>query len=292
MNRSDRRSERKVTFPFFTIITATHNAASHIPRLLDSLARQTCRDFEVIVQDGASSDETVCLIESFRDRLPALSLCSEPDKGIYDAWNKALPRIRGEWVVFLGADDALADPKVLANVRERLAGVLDEIDFAAGHGRMLFGDGTVCLDMRVDLEKSSAFFEVGCPVCHAALFYRRQLFVADRFDVRYRIAADYDFLCRHWQPERVLAVDVLVTEMLAGGVSSSAATRRMALRETMHIAKIRFGRYPRALMLSYAKSLLHGALIFVAGERLGNTLYDRLRRLNGNTPFWSKVNKL
>ncbi|MDR3362753.1 MAG: glycosyltransferase [Desulfovibrio sp.] len=78
--------------PFFTIITATRNAAATLPRLLDFLACQTCRDFELVIQDGASTDGTVGLAEAYRDLLPALSLDSAPDRGIYDAWNKALGR--------------------------------------------------------------------------------------------------------------------------------------------------------------------------------------------------------
>ena len=85
--------------PLFTIITAAYNAAATLPRLLDSLAGQTCRDFELIIQDGASKDDTVAMAESYRHKLPALSLASEPDTGIYDAWNKALSRVRGEWVL-------------------------------------------------------------------------------------------------------------------------------------------------------------------------------------------------
>ena len=85
-----------------TIITATYNATATLPRLLESLATQTCQDFELIIQDGASKDDTVAVAESYRHRLPALSLASEPDTGIYDAWNKALSRVRGEWVLVFG----------------------------------------------------------------------------------------------------------------------------------------------------------------------------------------------
>ena len=55
--------------PFFTIITATYNAAATLPRLLESLAAQTCRDFVWVAQDGASNDDTLAVIEQWRERL-------------------------------------------------------------------------------------------------------------------------------------------------------------------------------------------------------------------------------
>ncbi|MDR0467100.1 MAG: glycosyltransferase, partial [Deltaproteobacteria bacterium] len=84
-------------FPFFSVITATRNAGATLPRLLESLASQTCRDFELIIQDGASTDDTLAIVEAWRERLPALSPASGPDMGVSDAWNRALPRIRGQW---------------------------------------------------------------------------------------------------------------------------------------------------------------------------------------------------
>ena len=73
--------------PCFTIITSTWNAAATLPRLLDSLAAQTCRDFNWIVQDGASSDATLDIVERYRDRLPEILTAGGRDNGIYDAWN-------------------------------------------------------------------------------------------------------------------------------------------------------------------------------------------------------------
>src|SRR5688500_8811110 len=91
--------------PRFSIITSTFNAAAALPSTAQSLARQTCRDFEWIVMDAASRDGTAEVARGFGELVT--TLVSEPDRGIYDAWNKALPRLRGEWVLFLGAGDSL-----------------------------------------------------------------------------------------------------------------------------------------------------------------------------------------
>lgn len=62
-----------MTAPFFSIVTATYNAEKTLPRLLNSLAAQTCRDFSWIMQDGASKDTTLAVAERYRSRLPPSS---------------------------------------------------------------------------------------------------------------------------------------------------------------------------------------------------------------------------
>ena len=82
------------------------NGAETIQRCLDSVLAQQAGLAEIVVVDGASTDGTVAILERNAKRLASWS--SEPDRGICDAWNKALARVRGEWVLFLGADDRLA----------------------------------------------------------------------------------------------------------------------------------------------------------------------------------------
>lgn len=276
---------------FISIITAVRNAESTLPILLDSLVGQEFRDFELVLQDGASTDGTLSLVERYRALLPSVSLQSEPDSGIYDAWNKAVSRASGDWLIFLGADDGFANDKVLAGVAPLLRLLPRDVVFAAGEGEMRFSDGSLFSHMSVDVQNSMQYLEVGCPVCHASLFYRKSLFETEVFDVRFKVAGDYDFLCRHWKADKVRALNRLVTVMQAGGVSASAGSRRKALKETMIIAKRTFGHYPSLLLKSYVKSVLHGAIITILGVKLGNRFYDLLRVLNGNSPCWSKTER-
>src|SRR5262245_48790230 len=88
--------------PLITIVTATMNAAATLPITARSLAGQHGADFEWIVADGASTDGTLDYLS--RCEMP-VCWTSAPDRGIYDAWNKACRRARGEWLLFLGAGD-------------------------------------------------------------------------------------------------------------------------------------------------------------------------------------------
>lgn len=99
-----------------SIITATYNAAKHLPRLIDSLLAQTDQDFEWVVADGGSTDGTLELLEQARPRFKRLIVDSRPDFGIYDALNRAIKLASGDYYVVMGADDvffsnAVADYK-------------------------------------------------------------------------------------------------------------------------------------------------------------------------------------
>lgn len=97
-----------------SIITATFNAAKDLPRLANSLRQQTDQDFEWVVMDGYSTDNTAALLRSFDD-LP-LTWRSEPDFGIYDALNKAIKLCTGDFYLVAGSDDEL-DPSAIANYK-------------------------------------------------------------------------------------------------------------------------------------------------------------------------------
>lgn len=97
-----------------SVISAARNASGSIERLYKSLANQTYRDFEWTVADGASTDGTIGLLESFAARSSWIRFSAEPDFGVYDALNKAIRASTGSYYVVAGADDVLA-PDALAN---------------------------------------------------------------------------------------------------------------------------------------------------------------------------------
>src|SRR4051794_25072849 len=88
-----------------SIIVVTYNAGSILQNCLDSIFRQAYPAIEIIIIDGKSDDNTVSIIEKNSSRIAYWK--SEPDEGIYDAMNKALKHVTGEWIYFIGADDEL-----------------------------------------------------------------------------------------------------------------------------------------------------------------------------------------
>lgn len=99
-----------------SVITVVYNSAHTIKDALESVAAQSHTDIEHIVIDGASTDGTAEVIESYQEQLA--HFISEPDKGIYDAMNKGLRLVTGDVVGFLNADDVYANANVLSRVAE------------------------------------------------------------------------------------------------------------------------------------------------------------------------------
>lgn len=228
--------------PFFTIITSTYNAAATLPRLLDSLASQTFRDFNWIVQDGASSDTTMQIVKQYLDRLPEILANSSKDSGIYDAWNKAIDRWQdrmGEWILFLGADDILYDSQVLEKVKNKLSSIPRNILFASGDMNLVDLTGSIISTRRItDSYTTFKRRTYRMPVNHPAFFTRRDIIIKYRFDTSFQISGDYDFLIRAWQNHaQMIPLELLVTCMSIGGISSRESSRYININENIKIFK-------------------------------------------------------
>ena len=97
-----------------SVITATWNAESHLPHLIESLRKQTDKNFDWVISDGASTDGTLSLLSDIHDL--SLNILSESDFGIYDALNRAVKNIYSDYYLVVGADDWLA-PDAIENFR-------------------------------------------------------------------------------------------------------------------------------------------------------------------------------
>ena len=229
----------------FSVVIAMYNAAPTVARLLESLAQQTFRNFNVVIQDGASKDNSVAIAESFATRLPKLILHSECDSGIYDAWNRALDahgQHLGEWIIFLGADDILAAPDVLERVNEKLVNCSDTLKYACGDIEFFSEDGSERRIRKAEAEKAYGYFPLGMSFAHSALFHRKCVFAAERFDSSYRIVGDYDFLIRTWDAQDAgMNLNILVTHMSTGGCSNNVGNAQLLKSE---VDRIRRQHYP------------------------------------------------
>src|SRR5688572_7883253 len=100
----------------FSIIIPTFNSSLTLRACLDSIAGQTFKNYEVIIMDGLSEDNTIQLANNYRSSLPNLRVISEKDYGIYDAMNKSIKIAKGSWLYFMGSDDFFYDRGVLENI--------------------------------------------------------------------------------------------------------------------------------------------------------------------------------
>src|SRR5699024_5468308 len=100
--------------PIITIITSTYNVVQDLQWTIDSIREQTYPNIQWIIADGASTDGTVKMFEANSELIDYWF--SEPDTGIYDAWNKALEHVKGDWLQFIGAGDELYGTSTLEKV--------------------------------------------------------------------------------------------------------------------------------------------------------------------------------
>lgn len=99
-----------------SIITIAYNNAKGLERTLQSVASQTCQEYEEIVVDGGSSDNSMEIIKEYKSKISHFTWISEPDKGVYDAMNKGIRMASGEYCLFLNSGDVLANDSVLKEV--------------------------------------------------------------------------------------------------------------------------------------------------------------------------------
>ena len=167
----------------FSIITVSLNSGHKLLETVENILKQTCRDFEIIIKDGGSTDESLSKVKDLNS--PFVKIFEEPDKGIYDAMNQAVKHASGDYVLFLNAGDKFYSGDVL----ERIA----LMDLPAG-GAIVYGDTYFVawdsLSKAPPVITGSVCYR-NIP-CHQAIFYSRDVLLERGFDTSYRIRADFE----------------------------------------------------------------------------------------------------
>jgi glycosyltransferase involved in cell wall biosynthesis len=200
--------------PLFSIILPTLNVEATLGICLDRLAEQTFRSFEVLLIDGGSTDGTLAIAEARASSLGSrLAIHRGKDAGVYDAMNRGTALATGDWLLFLGADDALHAKTTLAEVAAFIA--------ANDPCHLVYGD----VIMRSDGARYGGVFDLDRlhfekNLCHQSAFYRRELFARiGPYNLRYKIWADWDFNIRCFA-NPALAIrhmDIVVADYNDGG---------------------------------------------------------------------------
>lgn len=228
--------------PLFTIVTVTWNASRVLPSTIASIASQTCKDYEWLVVDGASSDATVRLVQEAG--IPSTRVVSERDNGLYDAMNKAIDLAAGHYLIFLNAGDAFAATDVL----ERLASLAQAgPDVIYGQTRLVDGDGNV-VGMRhltAPAVLTADSFKDGMLVCHQAFVARRE--IVPHYDLQYRYSADYDWCVKVLRRSRANAYagDAPIISYLDQGLTT--ANEYSSLGERFRIMCRHYGWLPTVM---------------------------------------------
>jgi glycosyltransferase involved in cell wall biosynthesis len=232
--------------PLITVITAVVNGAQTLEQSILSVINQSYDNLEYIIIDGASVDGTLEIIRRYEQAIDYW--VSEPDEGIYDAWNKGVRLASGDWLAFLGADDSYL-PGAIHSYGEAIAG---------GRDRRL-----EYISSRVNLTQGAKVIRTigGCwrweslrrymNVAHVGSLHSRLLFERyGLFDTSYRIGGDYEFLLRPKSGLRATFMNSITVNM---GIAGASNNNLLGFREKER-AKVTTG--GQSALLSYMERIV------------------------------------
>lgn len=253
-----------------TYVTITFNAAKVLQRTLDSVLSQDYPDIVHLIIDGASTDATLQLVNDYIERSNAsenghrVQVMSEPDKGIYDAMNKGLRSLDGDYVCYLNAGDFLP----ASDTASRIATM---VDASGGMPAVLYGDtdivdgeGRFLHHRRLTPPEQLSWksFRQGMLVCHQAFYARADFAIATPYDMQYRYSADVDWCIRVMKAAEKENVPMLNLHMVVANYTQEGQTtlhHRESLWERYRVMEHHYGRVQTFLLHCWftVRSFLH-----------------------------------
>jgi len=223
--------------PRFSIITVTYNAEKVIEETIQSVITQTYKNYEYIIIDGASKDNTLSVIDKYKDMISRV--VSEPDKGLYDAMNKGIAAATGDYLCFLNAGDSFHEDDTL----QLMVHSIDDNelpDVLYGETAIVNKEGHFLHMRRLQTPEKLTWksFKQGMLVCHQAFFARHT--IVEPFDLSYRFSADYDWCIRVMKKAKTLHnTHITVIDYLDEGLTTQ--NHKASLKERFRIMAKHYG---------------------------------------------------
>lgn len=195
----------------FTIAVATYNSAQPIIELFESIYHQTYQNYEVVIIDGLSNDNTMDIVKQWLR--PSDKLISEKDSGVYDAMNKALDLATGDFLIFMGSDDHFLSYRILSDVANSIKQI-------GGDMNTIYYGGCYMERYRNVLNKIQTKWSwVRGTMCHQCIFYPKSVYKNYKYNLRYKINADYAYNLSLWGKIKFQHIDVIISFFSDGGLS-------------------------------------------------------------------------
>ena len=236
-----------------TIITATYNSGKTLRDTLESVLRQGYQDYEYLIIDGASKDDTVLIIKEYEPKFEGrLRYISEPDNGLYDAMNKGIKMATGDVIGILNSDDFYTSDDAL----QTIADAFKANDIDATYGDIHFvndGDLTKCVRYYSSAVFRRPLMRFGLMPAHPSFYCKRDIYLKyGSFDTSYRVAADFENLLRLIFIHRIktLYINKDFVTMRTGGASTAGLGSRTQIMHDHLRAMKQNGVYSNAFLLS------------------------------------------
>lgn len=263
--------------PRFSIITITFNSEKSIERTLKSVLNQTFKDYEYIIVDGASKDNSIDIIRKYEPLFEGrMKWKSEPDNGIYDAMNKGILRCSGSLVGIVNSDDWL-EPDALEKVNTSfLANGNSVAKLYCGGINYHYADSIEILKVNLNQFRKNAWKYMMFGIRHPGTFVPREIYTnVGLFDSQLKLSADRDFILRcYFRGYEFVDMNAIVSNMSAGGFSTGGGKKAaMAARNDRKKSLRNFGVTGLSFCFFYyywrIRNLLRG-LILRTGIKVGH----------------------
>ncbi len=242
-----------------TYVTITYNAAKELQRTLDSVLAQDYPNIEHLIIDGASTDDTLKIVDDYIARSNSaenghqIQVSSEPDKGIYDAMNKGLRSMTGDYVCYLNAGDFLPTTDTASRIAQQVEASGNTPAVLYGDTDIVDGEGRFLHHRRLAPPEKLTWksFRQGMLVCHQAFYARTDFAIATPYDMQYRYSADVDWCIRVMKAAAKENVPMLNLHMVVANYTQEGQTtlhHRESLWERYRVMEHHYGRVQTFLL--------------------------------------------
>ena len=259
--------------PLISVIIAVYNGSKTLQRCIDSVSCQTYMNKELIIVDGGSTDGTLDILLANTDKINYWK--SEPDSGIYNAWNKALDHVTGNWIYFLGCDDYLWNEDVFKELAPHLIKAESEnIQLVYGQVARVTKDNEICCidGSSWDCTWKGIVIDGICSFTHQGMFHHRSLFeIHGKFNESFKITGDYELLLRVFKEggDAHFIDGLIVAGMQTGGITQNCTRLVKETAQARRDNQLRVITFP--WLISYAWATSYPVLYQLLGDK--NTRY-------------------
>lgn len=204
-----------------TVIIAVFNGEATLERAINSFVSQEFSNKELIIIDGGSTDSTINIIQKYESVVDYW--ISEKDQGIADAWNKGINNAKGEWILFLGADDYFCDNFSIEKASEYLE---SNSSYDLVFGKVCLVNTNNKFIKSIGTKWDWNFFRRWMSIPHQGTFHSKKLFEEiGLFDINLEIVSDYELILRKKEKLKAFFIEEYVSNMQVGGISQRAVQK-------------------------------------------------------------------
>lgn len=216
-----------------SIITICCNNASEITQTINSVINQTYPDIEYIIVDGASKDNTLAIVNKYKDGIA--KIISEPDKGLYDAINKGIKASTGDIVGLIHAGDRLYDNRVIEKIAKHFEAY--DLDISYGHSKIV-NDHDIPVRINISPKYKKSLVRRGWMPSHQSIYVRRKLFEKlGYYNLDLHPNSDYEWFLRYFyfSTLKIKRLNEYIIRFYTGGISTNNYTQKLKKEVTEQI---------------------------------------------------------